>query len=219
MPVLAISSTHHQQMQFVYPCLQDNAVHCWHIICTACKFHPFKMRNATRLKHLPIPALHDMYVACKCLLPHSISMLQMFPNAYKTTLQGADALRKLSKQGLVNISDLSKRITAGRYTSRTCILNNTYRRSGITDCYECKLVLTRWQNGVILVQLYLQMSSVTLPLKRKWETLIWSNRQMDVSPLPLGLRYKYTVSQGSHVLGRSHVADAACLQLLFPRQA
>ena len=61
----------------------------------------------------------------------------MFPNAYKTTLKGADALHKLSKQGLVNVSDLSKRITAGRYASPTCKSTLEYGKAGTVDVQSC----------------------------------------------------------------------------------
>ena len=127
-----------------------------------------------------------MYVSCKCLWPHSMPVLQMFPNAYRTTLKGADALHKLSKQGLVNVSDLSKRITAGRYASPTCKSTLEYGKAG-----TCNLVVSVFQNGFILTHLSLQISSVSLPLKRKWETLLWSSRQMDMSPSHPGLKYRY----------------------------
>ena len=118
-------------------------------------------------------------------------VLQMFPNACKTTLKGADALHKLSKQELVNVSDLSKRIMAGGLASPACKPIFAFGQAGSADCYMCKLVIMLLQNGFILVHLSLQMSSVSSPLKRKWETFHWSSRQMDTSPLHPGQKYRY----------------------------
>lgn len=39
--------------------------------------------------------------------------LQLFPRIYETVLQAVDVIQQLSKQGPVDMNDVSKRITAG----------------------------------------------------------------------------------------------------------
>ena len=64
-----------------------------------------------------IQPMHMWYIQVLISLPRALSnlllLLQTFPKIYQAAVEAADALAALSRQGVVEMNDFSKRITAG----------------------------------------------------------------------------------------------------------
>ena len=55
----------------------------------------------------------QVLISLLAALSNLLLLLQTFPKIHQAAVQAADALSALSRQGLVEINDFAKRITAG----------------------------------------------------------------------------------------------------------